>query len=71
MPVVSRDQFRVSVDPDRAAEFLHLPHVASERWSLAGISLGSGYAAAVAYRDTAREVELLRIIDPSELLGLR
>jgi 4'-phosphopantetheinyl transferase len=63
------DQFRVTVQPNQPARFLHIGHdpQAAEAWTLDDLSLAPNYAAALAYRDRPRAVSIFAIADPREL----
>jgi 4'-phosphopantetheinyl transferase len=62
------DQFRVSVDPVRPAQFLYLPPLATQPWTLGGLSLDDAFAAALAYQDTHREIVMSPILAAADLL---
>ncbi len=54
------DNFRVTVDPDIPAAFIHVEHdpCAARRWTLQDLPVAPEYAAAVAYRGPARPLRL-------------
>lgn len=54
------DTFRVTVDPDIPAAFIHVAHDPSlaRRWTLQDLPVAPDYAAAVAYRGPARPLRL-------------
>jgi 4'-phosphopantetheinyl transferase len=62
------DGFRVSLDPTKPAQFLHLPVPKNEAWTLTNLAVDPGYAAALAYPDSQREVTESQIRDPAALL---
>jgi 4'-phosphopantetheinyl transferase len=65
------DGFRVTLEQDQPARFVHIANDVSsaKAWTLHDLSLAPGYAAALAYRDAERLVAVSRIIDPAELLS--
>jgi 4'-phosphopantetheinyl transferase len=66
------DSFQVTLRPGEPARFLHLDHDASlaQAWMLHNLEVTTGYAAALAYRDTPRPVELQPVLEMEELLSL-
>ncbi len=60
------DEFRVTLLPNESARFIHISHDIAEAWTLHDLSLASGYAAALAYRDRRRSVSVFPILDPAE-----
>src|SRR5471030_1076578 len=64
------DEFRVTVHPNEPARMIHLAHDknAAKAWTLHDLSLASGYAAALAYRDRQRSVFVFPIRDAIETL---
>jgi 4'-phosphopantetheinyl transferase len=66
------DSFRVTLRPGEPASFLHLDHDVSlaQAWTLHNLEVASGYAAALAYRDAPRPVQLHPLVEMEELLNL-
>jgi 4'-phosphopantetheinyl transferase len=66
------DSFRVTLRPGESARFLHLDHDASlaQAWMLHDLEVATGYAAALAYRDDPRPVQLQPVLSMEELLRL-
>lgn len=66
------DEFRVTVQPDALARFVHIAHDAGAAvaWMLHDLRLDPGYAAALAYRDRERPLCLQRIVDVGEFIGV-
>jgi 4'-phosphopantetheinyl transferase len=64
------DGFRVTVQPNTPARFVHLGHdtTAAETWTLHDLCLASDYAAALAYRDRQRSLSIFPIVDLAEFL---
>jgi 4'-phosphopantetheinyl transferase len=64
--------FRVAMQPTQPARFIHLAQDtnAAKEWTLQDLQLASNYAAALAYRGSARRVVVSPIIDPEELLSI-
>ena len=62
--------FRVTLRPTESAKLVHVARDTNEAkaWTLHDLDLADGYAAAVAYRDAERQVAVLPIVEPSELL---
>jgi 4'-phosphopantetheinyl transferase len=65
---VPLDGFRVNLDPAEPAQFLHLPVPETEMWTLTNLAVDPGYAAALAYPDSQREVTRSQITNPADLL---
>lgn len=67
------DEFRVTVQPNQPAQFIHLAHDtdAAKAWTLHDLCLASDHAAALAYRDRERALSVFPIVDPAEFIGLR
>jgi 4'-phosphopantetheinyl transferase len=66
------DKFRVTLQPNEAARFIHLAHdiIAAKAWTLHDLCLASVYAAALAYRDRQRSLSVFPIVDPAGLIGI-
>ena len=66
------DGFRVTLQPNQPARFIHLANdtSAAEAWTVQDLQLAPNYAAALAYRDPRRPVALFRIVSPAELLSV-
>jgi 4'-phosphopantetheinyl transferase len=62
------DGFRVNLDPAEPAQFLHLPVPETQTWTLTNLAVDPGYAAALAYPDSQREVTESQIPNPADLL---
>jgi 4'-phosphopantetheinyl transferase len=64
------DQLRVSLRPDAPPCFVQVPHEAgpASAWSLHDLDMAPGYAAALAYRDLKRPIELFPLIGVDDLL---
>jgi 4'-phosphopantetheinyl transferase len=64
--------FRVAMQPTQPARFIHLAQDknAAKEWTLQDLQLASDYAAALAYRGSARRIVVSPIIDPEELLSI-
>jgi 4'-phosphopantetheinyl transferase len=64
------NNFRVRVQPDEPAGFVHLGNDthAAKAWMLQDLCLDPGYAAALAYKDRERSLSIFQIVDPSLLL---
>ena len=66
------DSFRVTLRPGEDARMVHCdgdPQKARE-WTLHDLNPGPGYAAALAYRDSPRPLEIFEFINPKQLLEL-
>jgi 4'-phosphopantetheinyl transferase len=65
------DSFRVTVLPDIPAQFVRIGHATADTnaWTLHDLSLGPGYAAALAYRDRQRPLSIFPITDLAELFS--
>jgi 4'-phosphopantetheinyl transferase len=65
------NEFRVSLQPNEPARFIHLAHNtdAAKAWMLHDLGLASEYAAAVAYRDRQRSLSVFPIVDPAEIIS--
>jgi 4'-phosphopantetheinyl transferase len=66
------DNFRVTVQPNTPARFLHIEHNASaaEQWTLHDLQVAAGYAAALAYQDRPRSLSLFQVSDFADLLAM-
>jgi 4'-phosphopantetheinyl transferase len=66
------DRFRVSLRPGEAARLVHLGHDtnAAALWALHDLTPNPYYAAALAYRDEPRPVEILPPLEPVKLLNV-
>lgn len=66
------DEFRVTLQPNEPAQFIHLAHDtnAAKAWTLHDLCLASDYAAALAYRDRQRSLSVFPIVDPAEFIGI-
>ncbi len=66
------NRFRVTMQPNQPARFLHLQGDANAArdWTLHDLHLVSDYAAALAYRDAERPVTALPLTDPARLLSI-
>jgi 4'-phosphopantetheinyl transferase len=66
------DSFRVTLRPGEPSRFLHLDHdvSAAQAWTLHDLEMANGYAAALAYRDAPRPVQLQPLLGMEELLTL-
>lgn len=66
------DGFAVSLQPGAGARMIHLGGDirAAAAWSLRDLPVASGYAAALAYRDSPRTVQLAPPLDPADILSL-
>jgi 4'-phosphopantetheinyl transferase len=64
--------FRVTVQPNQPARFLHLAQDenAATNWTLCDLQLAPGYAAALAYGDLKRPVVIFPLTDAAELLTI-
>jgi 4'-phosphopantetheinyl transferase len=67
---VPLDAFRVTLRPGEPARLVHRDRdtVAAESWTLNDLQLPPQYAAALAYRDAARPVDVRPFVTPAELL---
>ena len=63
--------FRVIVHPDLPVRIIHIQHNATEAeaWTLHDLPLAAGYAAALAYRDQRRSLQLFSVAAPEELIS--
>jgi 4'-phosphopantetheinyl transferase len=63
--------FRVRVQPDAPAHFLHIQNetAAAEEWTLHDLQLAPNYAAAVTYQDQQRSLSIFPVIDIAEFLS--
>jgi 4'-phosphopantetheinyl transferase len=61
-------QFRVALEPNEPARFIHVSHDrnAAKAWALHDLRVASNYVAALAYRDSPRSVSVFPAIDPAE-----
>jgi 4'-phosphopantetheinyl transferase len=66
------DQFRVTLKPTEPAKFVHFRQDTreAEKWTLHDLRLTSGYAAALAYRDRPRRLQVFPTIDSAEFMRL-
>jgi 4'-phosphopantetheinyl transferase len=66
---VPLDSFRVTLQPGDPAKFVHLNHdaEAAAQWSLHNLEIAEGYAAALAYCSTPRQVEIMPVLEPENL----
>lgn len=64
------DAFRVTLQPGEPARMIHLERdpIAAQAWTLHDLISEPGYAAALAYRDSPRPLETLRVVNPKQLL---
>jgi 4'-phosphopantetheinyl transferase len=64
------DRFAVSLGPGAAARMVHIGGDADEAaaWTLHDLAVEPEYAAALAYRDSPRGIQMSRPLDPAELL---
>jgi len=64
------DAFRVTLRPGEAARMIHLERdpIAAHAWSLHDLALDPRYAAALAYRDSPRPLEIFKLVNPKQLL---
>ena len=65
------DDFRVTVQPNTPARFVHIEHDASaaQRWTLHDLQVAAGYAAALAYHDQPRSLSMFPITDFADLMS--
>jgi 4'-phosphopantetheinyl transferase len=66
------DDFRVTVQPNTPARFVHIEHDASaaQRWTLHDLQVAAGYAAALAYHDQPRSLSMFPITDFADLIAI-
>jgi 4'-phosphopantetheinyl transferase len=66
------DEFRVTLQPNQPARFIHLAHdmKAAKAWTLHDLRLASDYAAALAYRDRQRSLSVFPIVGPVEFISI-
>jgi 4'-phosphopantetheinyl transferase len=66
------NNFRVSLRPGEPARFIYFADqvTSTDRWVLHDLRPVPGYAAALAYSDTPREIEMVPPLDPAELLEI-
>jgi hypothetical protein len=64
------DAFRVSLRPGEPASILHIEGSwsAAQAWTMHELTLAPGYAAALAYYGSPREVRVFPTSDPADLL---
>ena len=69
---VPLDSFRVTLQPDEPAGFIHLGHDrnAANAWRLHDLCLVSGYAAALAYYGGHRSLSVFPILDAGEFSSM-
>jgi len=69
---VPLDSFRVTLQVGEPARFVHIAHDkdAAKAWMLHNIELLSHYAAALAYMEAPRPVNVLSLAEPAELVEL-
>ena len=67
------NEFRVTVQPNEPARFLHIGDKtnAERAWTLHDLQLASSYSAALAYRDRERPLSVFPIVDPRRLADSR
>jgi 4'-phosphopantetheinyl transferase len=66
------DSFRVTLRPRESARFIHVEGDTrtTRGWTLHDLQLSPDFAAALAYRDTERPVDVFPTLDPAELLKI-
>ena len=66
------NSFRVTVHPDVPARFVHVQQsvTEAETWTLHDLQVAAGYAAALAYRDQRRSLQLSFVVAPEELIAI-
>jgi len=66
------DAFRVSLRPSEAPALVHLERdpIAAQAWTLHDLTPAPGYAAALAYRDSPRQLETFPFLNPKQLLDI-
>ena len=66
------DAFRVTLQPSEPAGMVHLERdpIAAQAWTLHDLAPAPGYAAALAYRDSPRPLEILPFFNPKQLLDI-
>lgn len=66
------DAFRVTFRPGEPARMVHLGRDPAEAqaWTLHDLTPDTGYAAALAYRDSPRPIETFSAVNPKQLLDL-
>ena len=66
------DSFRVSLNPQRPAAFVHINQSveAARGWTLHSFEAARNYVAALAYHDSERSIDVFPVLEPNQLLQL-